>query len=239
MKTDKSRHSIFLLVVMLITLIPIRAQLNSKRFSFAYWMFGCYGGFNSLESHEFGINFPIINKNAMMRWKDAQTELMTNQLIPVSSGEKSERYWIPCPTPKRLSLQLGLERLWLGYTYRPEIGLIGTPFAFFGNIPDNGKTVAQKRKRLLLNHLVASVEFQPAIKQVEPVYKIGGGIFLKQVKPFSLVVRNWGIRYYFIYHYVISPSSRSSVFTVQVQLNKEPLLRKFNPASFGYRYPYF
>lgn len=204
---------------------------KKRHFSHGYWMLGLYAGTENVETVSFGINFPIINQNSYTRLipkREINTK-DTSSLLPFTSfaAPASGRYWIPIPLPKRLALNIGLERQFTSLVYRPEIGLVATPFSLFFNTIGEGN--------IYLNHILLSTEYLPPIRDFDHTVRIGGGYMLKLTRPLSLLMHSHAIRLYVLYQYQLSRDWQGHLLTLQLHYNKEPMHKKFNPINTGYR----
>ena len=204
---------------------------KKRHFSHGYWMLGLYAGTENVETVSFGINFPIINQNSYTRLipkREINTK-DTSSLLPFTSfaAPTSGRFWIPIPLPKRLALNIGLERHFTSQVYRPEFGLVATPFSLFFNTIGEGN--------IYLNHILLSAEYLPPIRDFDHTVRIGGGYMLKLTRPLSLLRNSNAIRLYVLYHYQLSHDWHGHLLTLQLHYNKEPMHKKFNPINTGYR----
>lgn len=198
-----------------------------------------YGGTENFETIDFGINFPIYNQNTggvIFPRHSRDTVATLTSFSGKGYAVSSPRYWIPEPLPKRISLQLGVERNFNSMVYRPEIGLVFTPISFLGLNPYWTKDPAKTKRRLLLNHILISGEYLPPIREFNAFYRIGGGYMIRMMRPIRLVVRHNNIRFYLLYHYNFSKDWSGHLFTLQLHYNREPFHSKFNPAENGYKY---
>ncbi len=215
------------------------AQQRERHFGFCYWMLGVYGGTENFETIDFGINFPVYNQNTpgvIFPRHSKDTTVSLTSFSASRSFVSSPRYWIPEPLPKRISLQLGVERNFSSLVYRPEIGLVFTPISFLGLNPYWIKDPAKTKRRLLLNHTLISGEFLPSIREFKASYRIGAGYMIRVMRPIRFVVLHNNVRFYLLYHYNFSKDWSGHLFTLQIHYNREPFHYKFNPAENGYKY---
>ena len=217
---------------------------ESRHFGYGYWMLGLYAGTENFETVDFGINFPISNQNYSGRFfrkiqKNRDTIVNRSSFGGQDFCQEFYRYRIAglnSDPVKRSALQLGLERNLMSLVYRPEVGLVFTPFPFIGVVP-KGINPRLRNFKMTIDHILFSVDYLPAIRSYQPIVRVGAGYMIKLRGPLFQNLRYNAIRFYFLYHYQISDDWSGHVFTLQLNYNKEPLYSRFNPAKSGYRYP--
>ena len=215
-----------------------------RHFGYGYWMLGLYAGTENFETVDFGINFPISNQNysgrffrKVVRKKDTIT--IQSTVYSQHFYASSFRYRIAglyTDPIQRCALQVGLERNFTSFVYRPEIGLIFTPFPLVGIVP-RGMNARYRNFKMILDHILFSVDYLPVIRSYQPITRFGGGYMIKLRGPMFFKLRYNAIRLYFLYHYQVSKDWSGHLFTLQLNYNKEPYHSKFNPINNGYKYP--
>lgn len=213
-----------------------------RHFGYGYWMLGLYAGTENFETVDFGINFPISNQNYSGRFfrkvkKDTTKVGVRSSFNASGSYAEPLRYRIAglYPDPvKRSALQLGFERTITSFVYRPEIGLVFTPFPFLGVVPRGPKPRLNNFK-MILDHVLVSVDYLPAIRAYQPITRFGGGYMIKLRGPMFSKLKYNAIRFYFLYQYQVSKDWSGHLFTLQLHYNREPYHYRFNPVHHGYR----